>query len=76
VFLAEATDLSVAGGLLVAAAGAALIVFGLAVVGWIQLKRQKTAWQESKDELRQNLRALREAFTTYTREPTYAGDPY
>jgi hypothetical protein len=71
-YLAEVTRLTVAGGLLVAASGAAVIVVGLAVGGWVQLRRQQTAWEESKAELRDNLQALREAFSTYTREPAAA----
>ena len=71
-FLADVTRLTVAGGLLVSAAGAAAIVVGLAVGGWVQLQRQRMAWEESKAELRDNLCALRQAFSTYTREPAAA----
>ena len=59
IFLSDVTRLTVAGGLLVAAAGAAAIVVGLAVGGWVQLRRQRVAWEESKAELRNNLHALR-----------------
>jgi hypothetical protein len=61
-WLADVTRLSVAGGLASAAGAVAVVAVGLAVVGWVQLRKQFALLQESKQELYENVEALRQAF--------------
>ncbi|MGD9724475.1 MAG: phage holin family protein [Pirellulales bacterium] len=59
--LAETTELSVAGGLLCAAAGTVVLSGVLLASGWYQLRRQAAAWERSKIELRESAQTLRTA---------------
>ena len=59
--LAETTELSTAGGLLVAAALAVVTALACAGFGYYQWIRQREMWKASKRELQSNLEALRQA---------------
>jgi hypothetical protein len=62
-WLADATALSAAGGLACVAGAVAAIASALVLVGWLQLRKQFIEWQRSKQELHDNIEALRRAFT-------------
>ncbi len=62
-WLAEATELSVAGGLLSAAGIAVLLALAIAAFGYWQFRRQSAVWQQAKCELLESARAVRAAFS-------------
>jgi hypothetical protein len=45
------------------AASVAGLAVTLAVVGWLQFRKQLAVWERSRKELRDNIQALRQAFS-------------
>ncbi len=64
-WLADAAHVSTAAGLLWVAFGAVLLVIGLFLAGWRQLKRQRVGLQRSRKEIRANLAAMRQMLSSY-----------
>ena len=64
-WLADVAHVSTAAGLLWVAVGAMLLVFGLFLAGWRQLKRQRVGLQRSRKELRASLTAMRQVLSSY-----------
>jgi len=64
-WLADVAQMSIAAGLLWVAFGAVLLVVGLFLAGWRQLKRQRVGLQRSKKELRASLAAMRQVLSSY-----------
>jgi hypothetical protein len=62
-WLAEVTELSVAGGLLSAAGIAVLLALVIAAFGYWQYRRQSVVWEQAKCELAESARAVRSAFS-------------
>src|SRR5262245_22522142 len=63
--LSDFTRLSAAGGLLVAALAAAVLVAGLAEVGRRQFRAQQRAFDNSRRELAENLSAIKHMLSDY-----------
>jgi sulfite exporter TauE/SafE len=64
-WLADVAGVSTAAGLLWVAFGAMLLVTGLFLAGWRQLKRQRVGLQRTGKELRANLAAMRQVLSSY-----------
>jgi hypothetical protein len=64
-WLADVAHVSTAAGLLWVAFGAVLLVIGLFLAGWRQIRRQRVGLQRSKKELRASLDAMRQALLSY-----------
>ena len=62
-WLAEVTELSVAGGLLSAAGIAVLLALAIGAFGYWQFRRQSIVWEQAKCELVESARAVRSAFS-------------
>jgi hypothetical protein len=70
-WLADATELTPAGGILCAVGSVAIVVAVLARVGWTHFQGQLAMWEDSQRELRENLAALRDVFSRHaTHEST------
>jgi hypothetical protein len=63
-WLAETTELSVAGGLLCAAAIAVLLASAIGAFGYWQFRRQSSIWNQAKCEVAESLQAVRAAFSS------------
>ncbi len=63
-WLADVTQLTVAGGLATVAAAVSVLAGSLGVVGWWQFCKQVAAWERTRRELRDNIQALRHAFSS------------
>jgi hypothetical protein len=64
-WVAEVTNLTPAGGLVVAAVVALALVAGLAAFGRQQFKAQQTAFENSRKELAENLAAVKQVISDY-----------
>jgi uncharacterized membrane protein YqjE len=64
-WLADVAHVSPAAGLLWVAFGAVLLIIGLFLAGWRQLKRQRVGLQRSRKELRASLAAMRQVLSSY-----------
>jgi hypothetical protein len=65
IWLADATRLSVAGGLACTAGGAAVMTAALVATGWLQLRRQLAGWDRTRRELRANRAALHKVLSNF-----------
>jgi hypothetical protein len=64
-WLADVAHVSTAAGLLWVAFAAMLLVTGLFLAGWRQLKRQRVGLQRSRKELHASLAAMRQVLSSY-----------
>ncbi|MEX0677415.1 MAG: phage holin family protein [Pirellulales bacterium] len=62
-WLADVTQLSLAGGLVCVAGGVAVLAVTMVVAGWVQFRKQFATWERSRKELRDNIQALQQAFS-------------
>ncbi len=68
-WLADVTELSMAGGLLCAAAGTVALAMVLVLAGWLQFRRQSAVWQQARREIVESARAVRAAFSNALTTP-------
>ncbi|MEX2113412.1 MAG: phage holin family protein [Pirellulales bacterium] len=68
-WIADSTELGIAAGLLCAAAGAVALASVLALVGWLQFRRQSAVWEQARQEIIESARAVRAAFSNAVATP-------
>ena len=65
-WLADSTELTAAGGLACVAAAATAMAIALAYVAVVQFRKQREAWERSRIELLESVRALQQMFVDRT----------